>query len=128
MGQELMNPAWEKKPRLFYKATNSKGLQVTRGSARKRYAYCAVATDFNKWGSVWASWASTEELAHKYCKQLSKNDYGLTYEVVVAEVSTAKEVRLIKKQTTLKAVEHLSAMQNKTNTETEQENTNDNTN
>ena len=108
MGQELLNQqGWIKKPRLYFKATNSKGIVVTRGSAHKRYAYCVISTDFNKWGGVYASWSSTEELANRYCRQANKNG---SYEVVKAEVTTAKEVRVIKKQMTLDFIERQSVL------------------
>lgn len=120
MGQELLEVGtgsgqwnyYQKKPRLYYKATNSKGYIVTRGSANKKYSYCAVASDFNRWGGLWSSWASTEALAIKYARQLSKSNTQLTYEVVKVEVSSAKEHRLIKKQMALESVKSLSEGKN----------------
>lgn len=116
MGQELLdvgmgNGQWtyyQRRPRLYYKATNSKGYQVTRGSASKQYQYCAVASDLNKWGGLWSSWASTEALAIKYAKQMGKNNQSIKFEVVKVEVSNAKEVRLIKKQMQLESIKWLS--------------------
>lgn len=129
MGQELLdvgmgNGQWtyyQRRPRLYYKATNSKGYQVTRGSASKQYAYCAVASDFNRWGGLWSSWASTEALATKYAKQMSKNNHSIKFEVVKVEVSSAKEHRLIKKQMSLTFLAQLTEGKN-TTTETEQVN------
>jgi hypothetical protein len=112
MGQELLTPRWEKKPRLYYKATNEKGYIVTRGSAHKRYSYCAVASDFNRWGGLWSAWASTEELAKKYARQMQKNNDSIKFEVVKVEETNAKEVRLIKKQMTLECIGSLSEGKN----------------
>jgi hypothetical protein len=108
MGQELLTPRWEKRPRLYFKATNEKGYTVTRGSAHRRYSYCAVASDFNRWGGLWSSWASTEALAIKYAKQMEKNNDSIKFEVVKVEETNAKEVRLIKKQMTLENIKSVS--------------------
>lgn len=98
-----MNPMWEKRPRLYYKATSSTGLVATRGSASKPYKYAVVATDFTKWGEVYATFTPRLELAERYCKSYNKGN--LKYEVVEVEVSSAKEHRLIKKQMSLKFLE-----------------------
>lgn len=108
MGQELLHTKWEKKPRLYFKATNSRGLTVTRGSAQKKYAYCVIEKEPNKWGYLFQSWASTEALGNRYLRQLGTDKY----ELVKAEVSSAKEVRLIKKQMQLKLLQIVSEGKN----------------
>lgn len=103
MGQELFHLNYEKKPRLYYKATNSAGLTVTRGSGNKEYRYAVVAKEFSEWGVLFATFTTRLDLAERYCKNYNKGNSK--YEVIEVEVSSAKEYRLIKKEMSLKWLE-----------------------
>lgn len=119
MGQELLaQQMWEKKPRLYYKATNSAGLTVTRGSARKEYKYAVVTKQFNKWGGLPATFTPRLDLAERYLKYY--NNGNSEYEIAEVELSSAKEHRLIKKQMSLRFLEQLTEGKNQQQQETEQ--------
>lgn len=101
MGQELLDVSgYQRRPRKFFVATNSKGYKAVRGSAEKDYSYCVIATEYSQWGSIYASWSATEHNANKYCKTWNNREAD-RYEVVKCVQVTAREARLIKKQITL---------------------------
>lgn len=101
MGQELLDvKGYQRRPRKFFVATNSKGYKAVRGSAEKDYSYCVIAKEYSEWGSIYASWSATEHNANKYCKTWNNREAD-RYEVVKCEQVTAKEARLIKKQINL---------------------------
>ena len=98
MGQELLDyQGYVRKPRKYFVATNSNGNRLVRGSADKDYSYCVILKEPSEWGGLWGSWSATEHNAKKYCKTWN-NKYEEKYEVVKAQLVSAKEVRAIKKE------------------------------
>lgn len=98
MGQELLDVSgYQRRPRKFFVATNSKGYKAVRGSAERDYSYCVIATEYSLAGYIYASWSATEHNANKYCKTWNNREAD-RYEVVKCVQVTAREARLIKKQ------------------------------
>jgi hypothetical protein len=54
MGQELFDVSnyYEKRPRKYYVAINSKGFKVARSSASKNYSHAVVSKTPEKWGPI----------------------------------------------------------------------------
>jgi hypothetical protein len=99
MGQELLNQTgWVRQPRKYFVATNSAGYKAVRGSADKDYSYCIISKEISEWGAIYSSWSATQHNANRYCKTWNKKADKERYEVVKAELVTAKEARLIKKE------------------------------
>lgn len=102
MGNELLNPKYEKRPRIYYKGITSTGTLALRGSCADVYSY-ACARAYEKQYEVqvdfYASFHSTKELAEKMCKR--RNNSILNdemYEVVKLEKISGAEWRRLRRQ------------------------------
>jgi hypothetical protein len=114
MGQELfdVNTYYEKKPRKYYVATNSKGFKVARSTESKNYSHAVVLKTPEKWGAIYYTFTSRLDLANRYCKSWNinsvKSNSDREYEVVEAKEVSAKEFRVVKQEIKL---QHLKAEQ-----------------
>jgi len=138
MGQELLDyQGYVRKPRKYFVATNSNGDKLVRGSADRDYSYCVILKTHSEMCFVWGSWSATEHNAKRYCKTWNNQNNGELYEVVKAELVSAKEARAIKKKSleiyrlrkeALEKEYGMEAMLKGKNLQQETENDNDNTN
>ena len=119
MGQELFDVSnyYEKKPRKYYVAINSKGFKVARSSASKNYSHAVVLKTPEKWGAIYYTFTSRLDLANRYCKSWNNNNAkagsNREYEVVEVKEVSAKEFRVAKQEIKL---QHLKAQEAEVNT------------
>ena len=118
MGQELFDVKsyYEKRPRKYYVAINSKGFKVARSSASKNYSHAVVLITPKEWGGIYYTFTSRLDLANRYCKSWNnnheKNNNYDRYEVVETKEVSAKEFRVAKQEIKL---QHLKAQEAEAN-------------
>lgn len=135
MGQELLDyQGHVRKPRKYFVATNSNGDKLVRGSENRDYSYCVILKEHSEMCFIWGSWSATEHNAKKYCKTWNNKSNAELYEVVKADLVSAKEARAIKKKSreiyrlrkeALEKEYGMEAMLKGKNLQQETENTND---
>lgn len=119
MGQELFDVKnyYEKKPRKYYVATNSKGLKIARSSASKNYSHAVVGKTPEKWGAIYYTFTTRLDLANRYCKSWNKRNSEREtyreYEVVEVKEVSSKEFRVAKQEI---KIQHLKAQEAEINT------------